>query len=233
MAQWRSDIKPSALDYKHAKPTNDISNKHPPCALFLPALYFPHAALYHLTHPARDSAHRITRQPDTTPPMSAAFTILPLTPITLAPSRNVGGLAEQTEDTTPTVEQPAWMHSAVTLSANGHSLMQISSSLQKDVRAVSKVLQSDWAKVEVARLITDGFSGAEESKTIKNAAMDAVTTLQELMVTAPPAVRLAAAREILDRALGKPMQKVQHSGTNAKLDVREEMEMLRKELKLS
>lgn len=165
--------------------------------------------------------------------MSAAFTILPLTPITLAPSRNVGGLAEQTEDTTPLVEQPAWMHSAVTLSANGHSLMQIASSLQKDVRAVSKVLQSDWAKVEVARLITDGFSGAEESKTIKNAAMDAVTTLQELMVTAPPAVRLAAAREILDRALGKPMQKVQHSGTNVKLDVREEMEMLRKELKLS
>lgn len=159
--------------------------------------------------------------------MSATFTILPLTPLELTPSRAVGGLSSGTE-----AEKPEWMLSAVTLSANGHSLMQIAASLQKDVRAISQTLNSDWAKEAVLQIVSEGSEGSRENKTLRNAAMDAVTTLQELMSSGPPQTRLAAAKEILDRALGRPMQKVQHSGSTAKLDVREEMEMLRKELKL-
>lgn len=159
--------------------------------------------------------------------MSANFTILPLTPHELTPPRLTNGSGEQTNN-----DKPAWMHSAVTLNANGHSLYQIATSLQKDVRAVSQVLNSPWAKEAVLQLVSESDGMTQEIKTIKQAAKDALVTLQELLHTAPPAVRLAAAKELLDRALGKAAQKIQYTGPNKQLDVREEMEQLKKELRI-
>jgi len=52
------------------------------------------------------------------------------------------------------------------------------------------------------------------------------------MISGPPQVRLAACKEILDRALGKPAQKVQHFAAEGKMDVRDEIEQLRKELNI-
>lgn len=161
-----------------------------------------------------------------------SFTIKPLSPLELVPQdRPTGAFAELIEDSEKQV-RPDWMMSAVTLSANGHSLLSIAKSLQKDVKAVSQVIQSPWAKEAVMSLVSQTFSGEAEIKTIKHAAKDAVTTLQELMVSGPPQVRLAACKEILDRALGKPAQKVQHFAAEGKMDVRDEIEQLRKELNI-
>ena len=158
-----------------------------------------------------------------------SFTILPLPPLNLVSDRQaIPGLGEQTE-----VVRPAWMYSAVTLSANGHSLIEIAQSLSKDVKAVSQLLTSEWAKNAVLEQVSEGKNFAPEVKSLAASTRDAVLTLQELMISGDNKTRFAAAKEILNRTLGVPTQKVQHIGTGAKMDVREEIESLRKQLNIA
>jgi len=165
---------------------------------------------------------------------SPSFTILPLTPLSLSSDRQAfRGLGEQTETKASDVQRPAWMHSAVTLSANGHSLIEIAQSLTKDVKAVSQLLTSEWAKEQVLAQVSETKGFSAEVKSLTTSTRDAILTLQELMVTGDPKTRFAAAKEILNRTLGVPTQKVQHLGTGGKMDVREEIEALRKELNLT
>lgn len=132
-------------------------------------------------------------------------------------------------------EPDAWKKSAVTLSVGGHGVYEIAQTLGKDVREVSALLTSEWAKKEIAVGLSERSVGVLESAQLKAAALDATITLQELMhKSASDQVRLNAAKEILNRTLGVPTTKVLHmQNSTSSLDVRAQIEELEKQLKLN
>lgn len=132
-------------------------------------------------------------------------------------------------------EIDAWKKSAITLSVGGHGLYEIAQILNKDIRDISSLLASDWAKKEIAVGVNERSVGTLETAQLKAAALDATFTLQELMhKSASDQVRLSAAREILNRTLGVPTTKVLHmQNSTSSLDVRAQIEELEKQLKLS
>lgn len=132
-------------------------------------------------------------------------------------------------------ERPSWHLAAVTLSCGGHSLMEVSKVLGKDIKVISQVVQSDWAKQEITLQLQEKDVGALETTQLKAATMGAVMVLQELMYKASSdAVRLGAAKEVLNRTLGTPTTKVLHMQDGAgKLDVREQIEDLEKKLNMT
>ncbi len=128
---------------------------------------------------------------------------------------------------------PDWHKSAVVLNAHGSSIMEIAASLNKPVKVINEVLRSDWAKAELIKVTGEYSVGAAEEKQLKSCAMEAVMVLQTLMHTAASdAVRLNAAKEVLDRTLGKTAQRIHHSGQSAFVDAKEEIDALKAELKL-
>lgn len=134
----------------------------------------------------------------------------------------------------PKGEKPAWMKSAVILHANGLSLMDVALSLGKNPKNVSDVLLSDWGKAEMLRCRNEFDVGALEQEQLKACAREAVMVIQTLMHTAQSEkTRFDAAKEILNRTLGVPTQKVQQSTTLISMDSQEEIEKLKADLKLN
>jgi hypothetical protein len=159
------------------------------------------------------------------------------TPLILTPSRQPAVDHTVAEVVPPSPSHSsitlAWHRSAVLLSANGLSLYEISRSLNRPVREIQTYLASPEAREHLSTINISRIAGSYEIDQLNAASQDAVLVLQTLMHSAASeTVRLSAAKEILDRTLGKPSQNVVHS-SKPKQKEEEEIASLRKELGLS
>lgn len=117
-------------------------------------------------------------------------------------------------------EKP-WHRLAIMLAAQGCTVTEIAGKLERSIAWVSLLLRQPWARERLTNEINS--QGRDELETlIKGASAEAFRQIKSLSeVAESEAVRLAAAREILDRHLGKPVQKVEQKNTNFNLDVNE------------
>lgn len=124
----------------------------------------------------------------------------------------------------------AWKKDACILAASGRSMLDISRALNIGLKEVSVWLKTDEAKIEITNLSRVNTDHELEVSSLKGVALQAVFTLQELMLRGSSEnVRLNAAKEVLDRVLGKSTTRViQMSEKN--LDPEEEVKMLREQL---
>jgi hypothetical protein len=158
-------------------------------------------------------------------------------PLILSPSRQPAAANHSDVEVLPSSAHSsvslAWHRSAVLLSSSGLSLYEISRSLNRPVREIQNYLTSPEARQLLSEASVDRVAGTYESSQLHSAAQDAVLVLQTLMHSAASEpVRLQAAKEILDRTLGRPSQNVVHT-SKPKQKEEDEIESLRKELGMS
>jgi hypothetical protein len=105
-------------------------------------------------------------------------------------------------------EKP-WHRIAIMLAAQGCTVSEIASKLERTVSWVSILLRQTWARERLTQEIM--ASGRDEIDTIlKGAGTEALKRVIALSQTAESEqVQLAASREVLDRLLGKPVQKLE------------------------
>lgn len=157
-------------------------------------------------------------------------------PLILTPSRQPAvALLDDEASPAPTVLTSIalpWHRSAVLLSASGQSLYEISRSLNRPVREIQSYLTTPEAREQLSSASIDRVAGSYELSQLHSASADAILVLQTLLHSASSeTVRLQAAKEILDRTLGRPSQNVVHSNSSRpKQREDEEIESLRKEL---
>lgn len=115
-------------------------------------------------------------------------------------------------------EKP-WHRLAIMLAARGSTVTEIACKLERSISWVSLLLRQPWARERLTQEIM--AEGRDELDVlIKGASAEAFRQIKSLSeVAESEAVRLAAAREILDRHLGKPVQKVEQKNTNLNLDI--------------
>src|SRR6266550_9582026 len=126
-------------------------------------------------------------------------------------------------------EKP-WHRLAIMLAARGCMVTEIAEKLERSVSWVSLLLRQPWARERLtSELMSQGRDELE--MLIKNAAPEAFKRVMYLSETAEnEAVRLAANREIIDRHLGKPTQKVESSSVNTNINL--DMGKIDQEIKL-
>lgn len=159
-------------------------------------------------------------------------------PLILTPSRQpvVALLDDEASPASTSLASLAlpWHRSAVLLSASGQSLYEISRSLNRPIREVQSYLTSPEAREQLSAASVDRVAGSYELSQLHSASADAILVLQTLLHSATSeTVKLQAAKEILDRTLGRPSQNVVHSNSRPKQREDEEIEALRKELGMS
>src|SRR3989440_9818978 len=122
-------------------------------------------------------------------------------------------------------EKP-WHRLAILLAAQGCTVTEIAEKLERTVPWVSLLLRQPWARERLAQEINR--AGRDEIETLLRA--NGVEALRRVFALGEEAenesVKLAANREILDRLLGKPVQKVE-----AKQEVWLDVENIDRELK--
>jgi hypothetical protein len=105
-------------------------------------------------------------------------------------------------------EKP-WHRIAIMLAAQGYTVTEIAFKLERTVAWVSILLRQDWARERLTQEIMS--AGRDEIETIlKGAGTEALRRVITLSQSAESEqVQLAASREVLDRLLGKPVQKLE------------------------
>ena len=108
----------------------------------------------------------------------------------------------------------------VMMKIRGVSNNEIAEACGFTVPWVSQVLRQPWAQKFMAEEMTKAGGNAVE-KLLEGAAVDSVSTLIELRddETTPKAVRRQSAVDLLDRYMGKPMQKTENTNVNVNVDV--------------
>jgi hypothetical protein len=126
------------------------------------------------------------------------------------------------------VSEKPWHRVAIMLAAQGCTVTEIAEKMERTVAWVSLLLRQPWARERITSEIMEG--GRDEIETlIKGAAPEAFRRIISLSENAEAeAVKLAANREIIDRLLGKPVQKVEQKNTNLNLDMGKIDEELKK-----
>ena len=128
--------------------------------------------------------------------------------------------------------RPVWQKAAIILNANGLSLFEVCESLGKKPKEVSSVLLAPWAREELIRYQQEYDAGEAEQRMLAASAKDAIVVLQTLMLSADKdSVRASAAKEILDRTLGRTTQKINVASTTNFVDDEEEIKALKAKLK--
>jgi hypothetical protein len=124
-------------------------------------------------------------------------------------------------------EKP-WHRVAIMLAARGCTVTEIAEKMERTVAWVSLLLRQPWARERItSEIMTEGRDELETL--IKGAAPEAFRRIISLSENAEAeAVKLAANREIIDRLLGKPVQKVEQKNTNLNLDMAKIEEELKK-----
>src|SRR4029077_6763815 len=105
-------------------------------------------------------------------------------------------------------EQP-WHRKAAWALAQGHSLKEVANLLDRSEPAVQNLTRQQWFQAEVTTIMAE--CGRDEMALIRAEAFNSVNTLRDLRDNpkVPAAVRFASAKDILDRTLGKPVQRVE------------------------
>jgi hypothetical protein len=128
-------------------------------------------------------------------------------------------------------EQP-WHRMAAFGFARGASIRDVASSLGKSELAVQNLLRQPWFQSEVTKIMKE-YGAKDIIEIFRNEQFNSLTTLVELRDNpeVPPAARVACARDILDRALGKPTVRVETMHMAPSEDPVAEAEKLTQELK--
>ena len=107
------------------------------------------------------------------------------------------------------VEQP-WHRTAAFAFALGASLSDVATQHDKAVATVSNLLRQPWFQQKVSEIMAE-YGGRDVIELFKAEQFNSLQTLIELRddKKIAPTVRVTCARDILDRALGKPTQYIE------------------------
>ena len=127
-------------------------------------------------------------------------------------------------------EQP-WHRKAAWALAQGHSLKEVAHLLDRSEPAVQNLMRQRWFQAEVNTIMAE-CGGRDVMALIRAEAFDSVNTLRDLRDSpkVPAAVRATCAKDILDRAMGKPLQRVETAQVAASEDPVAEVERLEQEV---
>lgn len=126
-------------------------------------------------------------------------------------------------------EQP-WHRAAAMMLAAGRTKGDVAAALDKDQATISLLLRERWFQQNLIEEMREN-GGKDIMEMFKSESMNSLLTLIEIRdnAKASPAVRAAAARDILDRHLGKPTQRVETVGEVKSGDPVAEAERLEQE----
>ena len=131
-----------------------------------------------------------------------------------------------------------WHRAAALCFARGATSREVARSLGKSEPAVQNLIHQPWFQKEVTTLM-EGYGHRDLAALFQAEQFNSLTTLTELRDNpkVPASARIACARDILDRALGKPVQRVETLGLPVSSDpvaevaqLSEEINRLRKEM---
>lgn len=126
-------------------------------------------------------------------------------------------------------EQP-WHRMAAWAFAQGISIKQVAHRLNRSEPAVQNLMRQKWFQAEVTTIMAE--CGGDVMAILRGETFDSVNTLRDLRDNpkVPAAVRATCARDILDRALGKPVQRVETASVVSSDDPVAEVERLEQEV---
>ena len=126
--------------------------------------------------------------------------------------------------------EQAWHRLAAYLFATGNTAKRVAVILQKSQPAVQNLLRQPWFQKMVTELMAQEGS-KDIAKLFASQQYDSMCTLVEMRDDAevPAAVRVSCAKDILDRAMGKPTQRVEMSHETVSDDPVAEVERLEQE----
>lgn len=114
----------------------------------------------------------------------------------------------------PSDQDPEYYKIIAHMWSFGASKDEIATGLGKPVKEVEDILRLDRMK-ELTFQIKKKFAGRDYSRLFKLLVPDAVDTIQHIMTdkSSKDATRLNAALAIIDRDMGKPLQQIEHRGS--------------------
>jgi hypothetical protein len=131
-----------------------------------------------------------------------------------------------------------WHRAAAFCFALGASAREVARRLGKSEPAVQNLLKQPWFQTEVTAIMAE-YGHRDVATLFQAEQYNSLATLVEIRDNpkVPAAARIASARDILDRALGKPTQRIEAVGVPVSSDpvaevtqLTEEISRLRKEL---
>jgi hypothetical protein len=126
-------------------------------------------------------------------------------------------------------EQP-WHRFAAFAFAMGRSAKDVAKELEKSQPAVQNLLRQPWFQARVTALMAE--YGKDGMEMLRGEQINSIQTMIEIRDDpgASKAVRVICARDILDRVLGKPVQRIETSNEVHSADPVAEVEKLEEEV---
>jgi hypothetical protein len=127
-------------------------------------------------------------------------------------------------------EQP-WHRLAAWAFARGATCKEVARRLDRSEPAVQNLLRQKWFQKEVTAIMAE-YGAEDVIELFKSEQFNSLTTLIELRDNprVPSSSRIACARDILDRALGKPVQRVETAQVTSSEDPVAEVARLEEEV---
>jgi hypothetical protein len=127
-------------------------------------------------------------------------------------------------------EQP-WHRAAAFAFALGATCKDVARRLEKSEPAVQNLLRQKWFQKDVTSIMAE-YGARDVMELFRAEQFNSLTTLIELRDNpkVPSSSRIACARDILDRALGKPVQRIEATQVTSSEDPCAEVERLEQEV---
>ena len=127
-------------------------------------------------------------------------------------------------------EQP-WHRAAALAFALGATCRDVARQLERSEPAVQNLLRQKWFQKQVTTMMAE-YGARDVMELFKAEQFNSLTTLIELRDNpkVPSSSRIACARDILDRALGKPVQRIEATQVTTSEDPCAEVERLEQEV---
>src|SRR6267142_5380758 len=109
--------------------------------------------------------------------------------------------------------EQAWHKVAAFVFATGVSAREVAKRLDRSEPAVQNLTRQKWFQEQVTQIIAELGGGKDIMPLIQGEQMNSLGTLVEMRDNprVPAAARISCARDILDRGLGKPTQRIEMS----------------------
>jgi len=127
--------------------------------------------------------------------------------------------------------EQAWHKVAAFVFATGVSAREVAKRLDRSEPAVQNLTRQKWFQEQVTQIIAELGGGKDIMPLIQGEQMNSLGTLVEMRDNprVPAAARISCARDILDRGLGKPTQRIEMSHEVHSEDPVAEVEKLEQE----
>ena len=109
--------------------------------------------------------------------------------------------------------EQAWHKVAAIIFASGKSAREVARLLDRSEPAVQNLTRQKWFQAQVTEMIVELGGSRDIMKLIQGEQFNSLNTLVEMRDNprVPSASRIQCARDILDRGLGKPTQRIEMS----------------------